>query len=143
MPSSGPEEHPKRSIGETFRGLVSGLQRKGDDDAVSAPGDELPTSGSSLASATSQPETPYLKELAEWLSVPIPDNATPGEISFAIRQALSETLRYSGEVLSDEAYEECKAAIPTTKDTETFEAYHAFITKVAGKKLVVIDMKSE
>lgn len=82
-----------------------------------------------------------MKELAEWLSVPIKDNATPGEISFAIRQALSETMRYSGEVLSDEAFEECRAAIPTTKDTEIFEAYHAFIKRIAGRIIVVIGLK--
>ena len=86
-----------------------------------------------------QSEAPYLKELAEWLSVPIPKNATPGDIASAIKQALSETTRYSGAVLSAEAFEECRAAIPTTKDTKIFEAYHALITKVAGKKIIVLN----
>lgn len=139
MPSSGPEEKPKLSIGDTFRGLVSGLKRNEDNTEVPAPEGENVGIRLPLTSETSQPEAPYLKELAEWLSVPIPENATPATMSFAIRQALSGTVRYSGEVLSDEAFEECRAAIPTTKDTAIFEAYHAFIKKIVGKRIIVLN----
>lgn len=136
--SSRPRE-PRKSIGETFRGLVSGLQRQEDNTVDPVLEGGLSTAITSPASDAPQSEAPYLKELAEWLSVPIPEHATPGEISSAIRQRISDTMRYSGEVLSDEAFEECRAAIPTTKDTETFEAYHAFIKKVVGKKVIVLN----
>lgn len=83
-------------------------------------------------------------ELAEWLAVPIPKDATPSDISSAIKWALSDnSTLYPGEVLTDDAFEECRAAIPTTKDTETFESYHAFIKKVAGKRIVVLPPDSK
>ena len=84
-------------------------------------------------------EAELLKNLATWLSIEIPENATPDIIALSIKQALDDSLQYRGEVLSVEASEECKAAIPTTKDTETFEAYHVFIKKIAGKRILVLD----
>ena len=133
VPESFRSETRYRSLSETFRGIGSRLRRHEEEESAKER-QEPPT-----ALPSPQSEASYLQELAEWLSVPIPENATSGDISFAIKQALSETTRYSGAVLSDEAFDECRAAIPTTKDTEIFEAYHAFVKKVAGKKLVLVE----
>lgn len=140
--SHSEEDATKRSFGGRIRERIHWGRRTDDDSQTER--DDLPAETQETAfSPPPQSESTHLKELAEWLSVPIPKDATPGDIAFAIRQALSDSTRYSGEVLSDEAFEECKAAIPTTKDTETFEAYHRFIKKVAGKKVIVIETKPE
>lgn len=135
MPGSTPIEAERRhqSPGARFRDLISRLPRP---KGIVVTNVVQGTTKSPVA-VPPQSEAPFLKSLASWLSVSIPNNATPGDIEFAIRQALSES-SYSGEVLSDEAFAECCAAIPTTKDTEIFKAYHAFIKKVAGKKIFVI-----
>ncbi len=136
--SHSEEDAPKRSFGGRIRERIHWGRRTDDDSQTER--DDLPAETQETAfSPPSQSESTYLKELAEWLSVPIPKDATPDNIAFAIRQALSDSTRYPGEVLSDEAFKECKAAIPTTKDTETFEAYHRFIKKVAGKKVIVLN----
>lgn len=135
--SRSEEDSPRRSVGGFIRDRIH--RRRQPDEVSQVEPDVGPAEPQDTSSTPpSQPEAPYLKELAEWLSVPIPKDATPGDIAFAIRQALSDSTRYPGEVLSDEAFKECKAAIPTTKDTEIFEAYHAFIKKVAGKRIVVL-----
>lgn len=132
-------EAPRRSIGESIRGRVRSWKHRTDGDSQMEQND-LPDEPQEITPPPPpQSEAPFLKELAEWLSVPIPENATPGDIAFAIRHALSDnTTRYSGEVLSAEAFEECRAAIPTTKDRTIFDAYHKFIKKVAGKRIVVL-----
>ncbi len=140
--SRSEEDAPKRSFGGRIRERIQ-RGRQTDDDSQTERDDLSAETQETSFSPPPQSESTYLKELAEWLSVPIPKDATPGDIAFAIRQALSETTRYSGEVLSDEAFEECKAAIPTTKDTETFAAYHRFIKKVAGKRVVVLTPDSK
>lgn len=136
--SRSEEDAPKRSFGGRIRERIH-RGRQPDDDSQTER-DDLPAKTQETSfSPPPQSESTYLKELAEWLSVPIPKDATPGDIYFSIRQVLSDSTRYPGEVLSDEAFKECKAAIPTTKDTETFEAYHAFIKKVEGKRILVLD----
>lgn len=133
-------EAPRRSIMESVRGFVRDWrQRTGGNSQMEQ--NDLPDEPQEITPPPPpQSEAPFLKELAEWLSVPIPENATPGDIAFAIRHALSDnTTRYSGEVLSTEAFKECRAAIPTTKDRTIFDAYHKFIKKVAGKRILVLD----
>ena len=130
----GAERHPKHRDNK-FRDLFSFKRAEND-----APTNAASDSAKSPVDMASQSEAPYLKSLASWLSVKIPRNATPGDIEFAIRQKFSE-IPYCGEVLSDEAFAECCAAIPTTRDTETFKAYHAFIKKIAGKRMVILECK--
>ncbi|MBQ6923072.1 MAG: hypothetical protein IJQ73_00385 [Kiritimatiellae bacterium] len=90
-------------------------------------------------STPSSSEATYLREIATSLGLsPSPDK-TPGIIAFDIKQALGKSLKYHDDILSDVAFQECKAAIPTTKDTEIFEAYHRFIKKIAGKRILVLD----
>lgn len=86
-------------------------------------------------------ESFYLREIATSLGISSFSDKTPGDIAFDINQVLNNTQRYKGGVLNDQVFDECKAAIPTSKDTETFEAYHAFIKKIAGKRIVVLDCK--
>lgn len=84
-------------------------------------------------------EAVYLREIAGNLGLtPSPDK-TPGDIAFDIKQALGTSLKYRDDTLSDEAFDECKADISTSKDRETFEQYHRFIKKVAGKRILVLD----
>ena len=85
-----------------------------------------------------QSEAPFLKDLANWLSVPIPENATPGDIELAIKEALSETVTCPVTVLSDEAFKECYAVIPTTRDAEIFKEYHDYFKKIEGKRIVIL-----
>ena len=86
-------------------------------------------------------EAAYLREIATELRLSPSSDKTPGDIAFDIKQALGNAQSYRGEVFTDKAFEECKAAIPTTKDTETFEAYHVFIKKIVGKRIVILDCK--
>lgn len=86
-------------------------------------------------------ESVYLREIATTLGLAPSSDKTPGDIAFDISQVLNNTQRYKGGVLTDQSFTECKAAIPTSKDTEIFEAYHAFIKKIAGKRIVIIDCK--
>lgn len=83
-------------------------------------------------------EFAYLREIASSLGLPASPDKTPGDIAFDIGQAINGAQQYKGEVFSDEAFEECKAAIPSEKDTETFTAYHAFMKKIAGRRIVVL-----
>ena len=85
------------------------------------------------------PESVYLREIAASLGLSPSSDKTPGDIAFDIGQVLNSVQRYKGGVLSDQSFDECKAAIPTSKDTEIFEAYHAFIKKINGKRLVILD----
>ena len=84
-------------------------------------------------------ETFYLREIAASLGMTPSSDKTPGDIAFDIEQKLKNHQKYRDTVLADEAFNECKTAIPTTKDTETFEAYHAFIKKIAGKRVIILD----
>lgn len=88
---------------------------------------------------SSNTETTYLREIATSLGLSPSSDKTPGDIAFDIKQALDNSQKFRGEVLSDSAFKDCKDAIPTTKDTETFEAYHTFIKKVAGKRILILD----
>lgn len=83
-------------------------------------------------------ESVYLREIAASLELSPSSDKTPGDIAFDIGQVLNSVQRYKGGVLSDQSFDECKAAIPTSKDTEIFEAYHAFIKKIAGKRIIVV-----
>lgn len=84
-------------------------------------------------------ESYYLREIAASLGLSPSLDKTPGDIAFDLKQALGNSLKYRDDILSDEAFQDCKAAIPTTKDTATFEAYHVFIKKIAGKRILVLD----
>ena len=84
-------------------------------------------------------EAVYLREIAGSLGLSPSPNKTPGDIAFDIKQTLGTSLKYRDDILSDASFEECKAVIPTTKDTETFEAYHAFIKKIAGKRVLILE----
>ena len=80
-------------------------------------------------------EAAYLREIATELRLSPSSDKTPGDIAFDIKQALGNAQSYRGEVFTDKAFEECKAAIPTAKDTKTFEAYHVFIKKNRDSQL--------
>ena len=86
-------------------------------------------------------ESIYLREIAASLGLSPSSDKTPGDIAFDIGQVLNSAQCYKGGVLTDQSFDECKAAIPTSKDTQIFEAYHAFIKKIEGKRIVILECK--
>ena len=68
-----------RPFGERLRGLLPG--RNHQEIANTSPDVDQPASKPIVVVPQPQPETTHLKELAEWLSIPIPDNATPDTIA--------------------------------------------------------------
>lgn len=139
--AQGDDNTPKRSFVESIRDCVRDRrQRKSGDSQMEL--DDLPVQPQDPPPP--QSEAPFLRDLAAWLSVPIPENATPGDISFAVQQAFSIIPPYSGEVFSEESFKKYKAAFLTNKDAETFEAYHSFIKKIKeieGKRIVILSSK--
>lgn len=87
---------------------------------------------------SSNAETTYLLEIALSLGLSPASDKTPGDIAFDIKQALNDSQKYRGDTLSDEAFKECKAAIPTTREREIFEQYQHFIKGIAGKRVLVL-----
>lgn len=84
-------------------------------------------------------ELSYLREIAGVLKLNEGPEKTPGDIAFDIRQCLDNRQKYRGEVLSDDSFEMATSAIGIQKDQETFKAYHAFIRKIAGKTIIVLE----
>lgn len=107
-------------------------------DGLTGKGPSYPVGPRPLPPVPPNAEATYLREIATSLGLSPSADKTPGDIAFDIKQALNNSLRYRGDVLSD-TFEECKAAIPSSKDTETFEQYHDFIRKVAGKRVLILD----
>ena len=87
----------------------------------------------------SSSESSYLRELAEVLKLNEGPEKTPGDIAFDIQQCLNNRQKYRGEVLSSDSFEKASAAIRISKDQETFKAYHDFISKIAGKTIIVLE----
>lgn len=75
------------------------------------------------------------------LSIPVSKDDTPGDIAFKIKQCIGHAERYRGNVLSDESFEKAKSAIRIPADAETFVAYHKFIKKIDGKRIVLLECK--
>lgn len=84
-------------------------------------------------------ESSYLRELAEVLKLNEGPEKTPGDIAFDIQQCLNNRQKYRGEVLSSDSFEKASTAIRISKDQETFKAYHDFISKIAGKTIIVLE----
>ena len=89
-----------------------------------------PVSGSELS---------YLRELAEVLEIKEGTEKTPGDIAFDIRQCLNNRQKYKGDVLSAVSFEMACSAIGIQKDQDIFKAYHAFISKIAGKTIIILE----
>lgn len=84
-------------------------------------------------------ESSYLRELAEVLKLNEGPEKTTGDIAFDIRQCLDNRQKYRGDVLSSDSFEKARTAIRISKDQETFKAYHEFISKIAGKTIIVLE----
>lgn len=91
------------------------------------------------SSPLSSSECIYLKEIASLLMIPVSENDTPGDIAWKIQSKLGQSTQYPGEILSDGSFEKAKWAIRIPADAETFEDYHTFIKKVAGKKILILE----
>ena len=85
------------------------------------------------------PESSYLREIAGALKLNEGQEKTPGDIAFDIQQCLDMRQKYRGAVLSSDSFEKASNAIRITKDQETFKAYHEFISKIAGKTIIVLE----
>ena len=84
-------------------------------------------------------ELSYLREIAGVLKLNEGPEKTPGDIAFDIRQCLDNRQKYKGDVLSADSFEMACSAIGIQKDKEIFKAYHAFISKIAGKTIIVLE----
>ena len=115
------------------------VMRRGTENGELQGLERMSPSGRHDQTPSASPESEYLKEIASALSIPVLKDDTPGDVAFKIRQCIGNAERYSGNVLSNESFEKAKSAIRIPEDSETFKAYHAFIKKVAGKKIFVID----
>ena len=80
-----------------------------------------------------------MKGIARKLSIQVSDDDTPGDLAFKISRRLDETTRYSGAVFSEDSFKMAKAAILLSSDAETFADYHAFIKKIAGKRILILE----
>ena len=87
----------------------------------------------------SSSESSCLREIAEVLKLNEGPDKTPGDIVFDIRQCLNNRQKYLGEIFSSDSFEKASAAIRISKDQETFKAYHEFISKIAGKTIIVLE----
>ena len=87
----------------------------------------------------SSSESSYLRELAEVLKLDEGPEKTPGDIAFDIRQCLDNRQKYRGDVLSPDSFEKASAAIRIPKDQDIFKSYHEFISKIAGKTIIVLE----
>ena len=115
------------------------VMRRGTENGELQDSERMSPHVQSAQTPSASPESEYLKEIASVLSIPVLKEDTPGDVAFKIRQCIGNAERYSGNVLSNESFEKAKSAIRIPEDSETFKAYHAFIKKVAGKKIFVID----
>ena len=88
---------------------------------------------------SSNAEATYLREIAMSLGLSPSSDKTPGVMAFDIKQALGNSQKYTGDVFSGEAFDKYRKAFLTNKDAETFEAYHSFIKKIAGKRILILD----
>ena len=115
------------------------VMRRGTENGELLDSERMSPHVQSAQTPSASPESEYLKEIASVLSIPVLREDTPGDLAFKIKQCIGNAERYSGNVLSNESFEKAKSAIRIPEDSETFKAYHAFIKKVAGKKIFVID----
>ena len=140
------EDRP-RTTGDRVRRFLLPWQDESDENTGKRSGKyAVPENASSgtvpqMPQQSSSQEPAYLKEIASILSIPVSDKDTPGDIVFKIRQRIDNPVRYRGKVLSDESFGKVKSAIWIRNDAETFAEYHAFIKKVEGKKIVILDCK--
>lgn len=84
-------------------------------------------------------ETRYLREIADILKIGCTPEKTQGDIAAEIQQRLSESVTYTGSVLTSEAFAKANSAIRIAEDQETFKSYHEFVGKIAGKKLIILE----
>ena len=84
-------------------------------------------------------EATYLREIAGTLKISATPDKTPGDIAFDIQQRLSKSVKYAGTVLAPEAFAKACSAVRIAEDQITFKSYHEFISKIAGKKLIILE----
>ena len=126
-----------KAQGRSYSEREGSGHRRTENEGLSVLGEKL--SDAHVQAPTAPSESEYLKEIASVLSIPVLKDDTPGDIAFKIKQCVGSAERYRGNVLSDESFEKAKSAIRIPADAETFKAYHIFIKKVAGKRIIVLD----
>ena len=115
------------SFGNQFSGFFSGTRNEAEEKNGDVP-TRLPSQ-----------ELKCLKEIAAKLSITVPNDDSPDNIAFLIKQRLEKTERYRGSVLSEENARDVKSQILEQSDAETFADYHAFIKKIAGKRILILE----
>ena len=132
------EDRP-RTTGDRVRRFLLPWQDEQVENTEKRNGKHAVPEDTSSGPQSSSQETVYLKEIASVLSIPVSDKDTPGDIAFKIKQCIGNAERYRGEVLSDESFQKAKSSIRIPADAETFKAYHAFVKKIAGKRIMIFD----
>lgn len=135
-------EDAKRTWVDKVRGVLPSKRdqsgrRRMEEDELSVSERES-THVTHVQTPTTPLESEYLREIALVFSIPVSKDDTPGDIAFKIKQYIGSTERYRGEVLSDESFEKAKSSIRIPADAETFRAYHIFIKKVVGKRIIIV-----
>lgn len=113
--------------------------RDGEEETKDASAEHLPGHATQPVAPQTAQEAVYLKEIASVLSISVSEKDTPGDIAFKIRQRLARIDCYRGDIFSDASFAKAKSAIRIPSDAETFAEYHAFIKKVARKKVLIIE----
>lgn len=84
-------------------------------------------------------ESSYLRDLASTLKIEASSDKTPGDMVYEIKRRLGNRMSYHGDVFTPKALESVSSSIVVTKDDATFKAYHEFISKIAGKTIIVLE----
>ena len=135
-------ETPKPRIGDRFRSIFPKKgEAKSDESSVGTIVGDADSAKIDLATPPhqAQSEAFWLKKIAAALSIHVTDDDQPDNIAFKIEQRLLSAEKYKGGVMSEESAANIKEAIVSDADAEIFAAYHAFIQKIAGKKLLILD----
>ena len=84
-------------------------------------------------------ESSYLRDLASTLKIEVSSDKTPGDMAYEIKRRLDNRLAYQGDVLTPKALEGVCSSIVVPKDETIFKSYHEFISKIAGKTIIVLE----
>ena len=84
-------------------------------------------------------EATFLLDIAKRLGIEESPGRKPDEIAFDIEQRLNQSIKYRGGVMSSKSFGNVKDAILNSEDQEKFQAYHDFIHKVDGKRILIIE----
>ena len=84
-------------------------------------------------------EAVFLLDIAKRLGIDEPYDKTPGDIAFDIERCLNHSTSYCGGTLSSDAFANIREAILNPEEQKMFQAYHDFIRKVEGRRILILE----